>query len=303
VSKWRRKINLSEICAQALRAELAAVESHRSAAPLLARIRPPVSPLERRLQERYALAEVRVAAGAVAHDADLRDSLGRLAAGYLGHRLASGAVLAIGGGRQSWCVVQHLEPRPLEVALVALGYRQNDPYVLHAHANTLTTLLWLLFSPRAQARLVGGDPQEVLHAALPVRPEPAYFVVASCAPFAAAGPLAKLLGQDATATLVAKGVAGDFAYNFFDKHGRLVPVALPGDQSLLPADCLAALSRRPDARVVPVAGGGQKVGAIRLVLEAKLCNTLVTDMATARILAGGTRRPAPSRRPGEAGRA
>jgi deoxyribonucleoside regulator len=284
VSTWRRKINLSDICAQALRHELTAVESHRSATALLAKIHRPASALERQLVHRYGLADARVTGDPVEHEAGLRESLGSVAAEYLSQKLGAGAVLAIAGGRQSWCMVQHLDPRPLEISIVALGYRQNDPHVLHAHANTLTTLLWLLFSPRAVARLVGGDPEEVLNASLPVQPEPKYFVVASCAPFSAEGPLARLLGEEVSAMLLARGVACDFAYNFFDKHGRLVPVAIPGDQSILSAGCLSSLSRRPDARVVLVAGGRQKVGAIRVALKAKLCNTLVTDATTARRL-------------------
>ncbi len=229
---------------------------------------------------------MRVSDDPVQHEAGLRDALGGVAADYLSQKLGAGAVLAIAGGRQSWCIVEHLDPRPLEISLVALGYRHNDPRVLHAHANTLTTLLWLLFSPRAVARLIGRDPQEILSPALPVQPEPRYFVVASCAPFSAGGPLASLLGEETTSTLLAKGATCDFAYNFFDKHGRLVSVAIPGDQSILSAGCLSSLSRRQDARVVLVAGGRQKVGAMRRVLEAKLCNTLVTDTATARELIG-----------------
>ena len=295
VSKWRRKINLSEICAQALRYELTAVESHRSAAALLAKIHRPASPLEQRLTERYGLADVRVSGEPVEHEAGLRESLGSMAADYLGQQLGTGAVLAIAGGRQSWCIVQRLSPRPLEISIVALGYRQNDPHVLHAHANTLTTLLWLLFSPRAVARLVGSDAEEVLNAALPVQPHPKYFVVASCAPFAAGGPLARLLGEEITSRLLAKGVVSDFAYNFFDKHGRLVPIAIPGDQSILSAGCLSMLSRRSDVRVVLVAGGHEKLRAMRLALEAKLCNTLVTDTATAQNLIGKASRRARSR--------
>jgi deoxyribonucleoside regulator len=281
VSKWRRKINLSEICAQALRYELTAVESHRSAAALLAKIHRPASALERQLVERYGLVDVRLSDHEAGDERGLRESLGSVAAEYLNQNLAAGAVLAIAGGRQSWCIVQHLGPRPLEINIVALGFRQNDPHVLHAHANTLTTLLWLLFSPRAVADLIGGEPGEILDPSLPVQSEPKYFVVASCAPFTADCPLARLLGEEVSSMLVARGVTCDFAYNFFGKHGRLVPVAIPGDQSVLSASCLSMLSRRPDARVVLVAGGRGKVGAVRLALEAKLCNTLVTDTATA----------------------
>ena len=297
VSKWRRKINLSEICAHALRAELAAVESHRSAAGLLAALRRPASEWERRLQQRYALADVRIAA-AEGSELDVRDALGAAAAAYLNQTLRAGAVLAIAGGRQTWCVVQHLGPQPLEITVAALGYRQNDPRVLHAHANTLTTLLWLLFSPYAVARLVGSDPEEVLNVTSPVQPQPQYFVVASCARFAAGSPLAQLLGERVTQSLVARGAACDFAYQFFDAQARFVDVTVPGDRSILSARRLASLSARSDARVVLVGAGREKLHAIRCALEAGLCNTLVTDAATARGLVGGgrrVRRPRPSR--------
>ena len=292
VSKWRRKINLSEICAQALRCELTAVESHRSAAALLAKIHRPANELERRLTQRYGLAEVRIGADEEEDDRGLRESLGSAAAEYLNQTLSAGAVLAIAGGRQSWCIVQRLGPRPLEIGIVALGYHQNDPHLLNAHANTLTTLLWLLFSPQATARLVGGDPEEVLDASLPVQPLPKYFVVASCAPFYAGCPLARLLGEETSSTLLARGATCDFAYNFFDKRGRLVDVSVPGDQSILSAGCLSSLSKRSDARVVLVAAGREKLRAIRLALEAKLCNTLVTDTPTARSLIGKATRAA-----------
>jgi DNA-binding transcriptional regulator LsrR (DeoR family) len=284
VSKWRRKINLSEICTQALRSELTAVESHRSATALLARIRRTPSDLEQRLARRYGLAEVRVAATESADDRGIREALGAEAAEYLSRNLSAGAVLALAGGRQSWCIVQHLDPRPLAVSLVALGYRQNDPHLLTAHANTLTTLLWLLFSPQAEAHLVGGDPEKLLDSSAPVAGQPKYFVVASCAPFSAASPLARLLGAEATQALVTGGAACDFAYNFFDKRGRLVDVPLPDDQSVLSAPTLASISERPDARVVMVAAGREKRRAIQFALQAKLCNTLITDEATARAL-------------------
>src|SRR5207247_1204738 len=141
--------------------------------------------------------------------------LGAAAAAYLRSTLAAGAVLAVAGGRQSWCMVQHVDPRPLAVRLVALGFRQHDPHVLHAHANTLVTLLWLLFSPQAAAQLVGGHPAEALNTAAPAHPEPKYFVVASAAPFTRDCPLARLLGAPASARLLARGAVCDFAYNFF----------------------------------------------------------------------------------------
>ncbi|MBI1818651.1 MAG: hypothetical protein HYR72_27015 [Deltaproteobacteria bacterium] len=284
VSKWRRKINLSEICAQALRAELLAVESHRSAQPLLAKLRQR-SDLEKSVAERYELSEVLIAPDVPIHERDLRESLGRLTAGYINEHISNGAVLALGGGRQTWCVVEQMLPRRIEVQIVALGYRQNDPYVLNAHANTLTTLLWLLFSPGATARLVGCDPEEVLNPSRAVtEAQPKYFVVGSCAPFTAQCPLARLLGEEVSKLLLAKGAVGDFLYSFFDENRRLVSAPVLDEQSVLSAETLSMLSTRSDTRVILVAGGLEKLEIIRTTVEVNLCNVLVTDTATARAL-------------------
>src|SRR5262245_38353329 len=160
VAKWRRKVNLSEICAQALRDELAAIESHRSARTLRQKIVPGTD-IERSLAQRYGLREA-FTTEAAAEPTAIRDALGVLAADYLDRRLCDGAVLALAGGRQMWCVVQNLSPRQIALHVQALGYGQNDPRVLHAHANTLATLLWLFFAPRTTARLVGSDPARSL---------------------------------------------------------------------------------------------------------------------------------------------
>src|SRR5713101_3933251 len=90
VSNWRRKINLSEICTQALRYELTAVESHRSAAAIVSKIRKPIGALERALIARYGLAEALVAGEDASDDRDLRETLGRVTAEYLNQRLSNG---------------------------------------------------------------------------------------------------------------------------------------------------------------------------------------------------------------------
>lgn len=296
VSKWRRRINLSEICSDALRAELLGIESHRSPRPLVATLRQPTD-LEAGLAAQYGLLDVIVDPQPHSGDRHLRQALGRLAAEYLNQRLSDGSVLAIAGGRQSWCVVESMGPRNIEVAIQALGYRQNDPQVLNAHPNTLTTLLWLLFSPRATARLVGSDPREVLDIALPVHAQPKYFVIGSGAPFARDCPLARLLTSKATEALLAAGVRGDVLYNFFDATGHPIDAPVQTEQSVLSRQTLSALSARPDSRIVVVAGGSEKAELIRRAMEAKLCNVLVTDAPTARQLLG-SREPR-SRRAGK----
>jgi DNA-binding transcriptional regulator LsrR (DeoR family) len=279
VSKWRRKINLSEICAAALRSELAAVESHRSALPLLRKLRRPTG-LEQELAERFHLQESWVMTEEVKDEHQIREGLGALAADYLNRSLTHGSVLALGGGRQSWCVAEHMSPRQLEVDIVALGYRQADQHLINAHPNTLITILWLLFSPKARAWLIGSDLKELFGSASTNAASARYFVVGSCAPFERDSGLARLLGAEATRSLFAQNVAGDFLYNFFAKDGKLIDLKFSAECSVLTSNELLSLSKRPDAKVVLVAGGRRKAETIRKTLEAELCNVLITDSGT-----------------------
>ena len=283
VSKWRRKINLSEICAAALRSELAAVESHRSALPLLRKLRRP-SELEHALVERFSLRESRVVGEELRDEHQIREALGVLAAEYLNANICEGCVLALGGGRQTWCVVEHMSPRQLEMDIVALGYRQSDPHILNAHPNTLITILWLLFSPRARAWLVGSDLKELFGAAPANGNGRRYFILGSCAPFEKDSGLARLLGPELTRTLLSRNVAGDFLYNFFSRDGRPIDVGFSGERSILSSKQLVSLSERAGANVILVAGGKRKAQTIRQTLEAGLCNVLITDPITAQWL-------------------
>jgi deoxyribonucleoside regulator len=287
-TKWRGRKNLSQICARALEEELAAAEMSRSGEGLLAPLAPP-SPAERRLAGRFGLAEAHVVA-APGPVEDLRETLGRRAAAFVDRWICDEAMLAIGGGRQMWRVVRNLQPRAVRVALSALGFRDNDPRVLHVHPNTLATLLWLLYSPRATAQLVAAAAfDDAWQRQLPRRDRPSYFVLASCAPFAAESPFAQLIGDRHTGDLVARGAAGDFAYVFFDGAGALLDppaaraVAGP-DSALFSAQRLRELAARDDARVVAVAGGAGKLPWLRAAIENRLCNVVITDEPTARSL-------------------
>ena len=288
VRKWRRKLNLSEICASVLRDELAAVESHRSALPILRKLRRP-NPLELELVERFELHEAWVSNGEESDERQIRETLGKAAAEYLNQNLSEGCVLAIGGGRQAWCIVEHMSPRQIAMDIVALGYRQNDPNLLNAHPNTLATVLWLLFSPRAKAWLIGNAPNKTLNASAPVASGSRYFVVGSCAPFEAGSSLARLLGASATKSLVSRKADGDFLYNFFNNDGLIIDLEIPGDRSILSASELGSLCERPDTKVVLVAGGEEKAGIIRKAVEAKLCNVLITETTAAQRLLGEKR--------------
>ena len=278
-TKWRGRVNLSEICARALRGELEAAESHRNLGSLLVSLRPSTR-LEQTLKGRFGLSDVRVADDGV--DAgELREEIGVCAAQYLDEHLVEGAVLAIGGGRQMWCLVREIRPRQLGMLIVGLGVRQNDPRLLHAHPNTLVTLLWLLYRPYADARLVGSEAEGLFKLSSTKSTQPRYFVVGSCSSFDSRGPLAELLGHDTVSELVRQEAQSEFLYQFINTSRNMVPTSFAHDHSVLSGPFLQGLSARSDARVILAAGGREKWKSIRDVLNLRLCNVLITDSKTA----------------------
>jgi hypothetical protein len=160
-----------------------------------------------------------------------------------------------------------------------------DPNLLHAHPNTIVTLMWLLYSPRSQAHVVGAMPSpNPWLEPLPQTPHPSYFVVSSCSCFAHDSPFGHLVGPDFAKSLIAERVFCDFAYVFLDRSGKALTTPNTTEHFILSAPLLAGLASRADARSILVAGGEEKLDAIKTVLNAKLCNTLITDEDTARCL-------------------
>ena len=286
--KWRSQVNLSEVCARALQQELEAREFHRDLGGLFSLLQPPTK-LEDAVAARYNLCAA-VVSDASPNNGDSREMLGQLAANYLNRCLCDESLLAIGGGRQMWCVVRNLQPRRLKLTITGLGIGQNDPRVLHAHSNTLTTLLWLLFSPRSEAQIVGQnefDVNSVWTHDLPRLDRPKYFVLGSCGPFHFGCHLMALLKDEASKYLLERNVCGDFLYQFFNVNGELVPSPPIKPKSILSADLLRSMSQRSDSRIILVAAGSEKLRTIRFTLAAGLCNVLITDSETARQLLEG----------------
>lgn len=290
--KWRKSINLSEICARALRSELEAVELDRTAVGLLGSLKPP-TPLERAFAKKFSLRSV-VVTPTPEDPQELYDLLGSAAAEHLDSLLVDDSLLAIAGGRQMWRVVRSLSPRSIRITITALGIHENDPQVLHVHPNTLTTFLWLLYSPNAIAKLVAASTFDSLwDHTLAIKERPSYFVLGSFGPFERSSPFANLIGIEATQGLIDRGASSDFAYIFFDKEGQLIEQpelrispTNGVDHSLFSAKQLRDLSARPDTRVLAVGGGINKVSALRHTMNNRLCNVVVTDHNTATILLG-----------------
>ena len=84
------------------------------------------------------------------------------------------------------------------------------------------------------------------------------------------------------------GVVVEINYQPFDADGRIVdrPELRVLSRRILSVEGarLQALSRRPDRRVIAIAGGRGKVGALRGALQGRFLNTLVTDADAAAAL-------------------
>ena len=284
VDRWRERVNLSEVCTGALRESLEALESGRSIGPLLDHLKGPTD-LEREVATRFRLRRAIIANRSADH-ADERQTIATAAADFLDRTLAGDTALGIAGGRQMWEVVRRLRPRPLRVKLAAIGTGQVDPTVLHAHPNTLVTLLWLLYAPSATAHLVGASAFRTMWAPDgPEFPDLRRLLIASCSPFDPGGPYSQLLGTRVVNDLQRRAAAGDFMGIFLDRKGQSLSEGGDAPASVLDADVLEANARRDDTIVVLAAGGTGKLPMIRLTLAAGLCNTLITDDSTARALA------------------
>ena len=293
LNQLRGRMNFSEVCAAALRAELSARMTARS--PGMAfnpTARPPWSTAERlcaRVRLRDVLAQVESNAG------DQRKRVARSTAMLLDRILFEGAQVAVGGGAQVWSTIRRLRPRNLRIALSAVGFGPVDHAAPHLHPNVLVTLLNLAYAPRSTATLVGSpdfmpmwslaDPRAGGIRPEDIRPDIRRVIIGSCAPFDPASAYARVLGGDITDILVDEHVVGDFLGVFLTPDGRAVEPWVPGGNvSHIGSGDLRAHAQRSDTIVALAAAGEHKVTLIRRVLEAELCNTLITNEATASAL-------------------
>ena len=253
--------------------------------------------LEGALEERFGLREAVVADAT--EDRERTARLGAAAAGFLQRALTPGAVVGLTWGTTLREMVKAVAPRRTEGVTVVQTLGGVGPPLAEAHAADLPRRLAaalgadlrLLQAPgvvaSAEARAVLSDDPQIRLAldALPAMTV-AFVGIGSIEtnPVLGGGALAGEVALPDTldAELEVGGAVGDVALRFFDAAGRPVPTSL--DDRLLGVD-LATL--RAVECVVGVAGGAEKVGAIRAALVGGLVDVLVTDDATAQALLGG----------------
>ena len=99
-----------------------------------------------------------------------------------------------------------------------------------------------------------------------------------------------MVGEDEIAELRAGGAVGEILGHYFDSHGCVVAGGLCGRAMSPGVDELRG------RMMVAVAGGVEKVEALRAVLRSGLLKGLITDEATGRSLVEGRPTPAPAYR-------
>jgi DNA-binding transcriptional regulator LsrR (DeoR family) len=94
----------------------------------------------------------------------------------------------------------------------------------------------------------------------------------------------QLVGEGERRLMREYGGVGELLYNVFDRHGRVIDHALNHRVMSVPLEAVCAAPIR-----VLAAGGPHKLVAIEGAIKLLKPTTLVTDEATARKLAGGSR--------------
>jgi len=253
-----------------------------------------VPEIEDALRARFDLREARVLLGRGRPYGEILRGLGALAARYLEDIVRADTVLGISWGIAVHSTVRALRPErrlPITVAQMVGAVGEGDPLIdgpelarllaqvyggqyryLHApliveDAHTRDVLLQepriretLQLARRADVALVGiGAPQPAVYSLL----------------------RAGYVDREAIAGLRAQGVAGDICARHYDAAGRVLDIEL--NQRIVGIE-LEAL--HDIDRVIGVAGGEAKAGAILGALRGGHVNVLVTDDATAsRVLA------------------
>ena len=285
------EINISKVCAAALRAQLTAKADDRSAAALFHSIFDKPSWIEQIILQKYPGLTWVIAPEPMFEGEVPADAVAEATSGFLNRTFFEGCQLGLGGGAHMWDVIRRLEARNLGMGLWALGYGQVDAELPHVHANALVTLLSILYSPRSRAHVVGAPQLERAWHWPTLYPKEQgdvqRYVVGSCGMFDAESAYARLLGKDITDVLVEEHVMGDFLGVFLTPDGRPVePYARGSVVSHIQAADLRELAKRRDTIVLLSTAGRHKMKLIRAIIEAGLCNALITDFETACALGG-----------------
>lgn len=247
------------------------------------------SELERELERAYSLDEAIVAEPRGSDYTDVLEAIGRAAADYLTRVLEDGSIVGLTWGNSILATVAWIEPtvKPQCRAVQLLGGLGDQESGIHGAelvrrvADRLGCRARNIHAPgivsaqEVRDALV-SDPQVAGTLELGRKSDVALVGVGALGPHSVLRNSESVLSEKDCRDLKRRGVVGDIGLRFFDEEGR--PVATPYSDRIIGLDLdeLRAIPRR-----VGIAGGEEKVKALRAALSAKYLNVLVTDPETA----------------------
>lgn len=218
--------------------------------------------------------------------------LGAAAAAYLLRVIAPDDVVGVSWGYTIRGMVSALEPRKLpDVRIVQLtggiGKPESEAHateLCRAMARTLSCKLALLPAPGVVRSREMRDVylmDEHVRTAMQLLPQitQAFVGIGSLNSYTIATRDESILTEADIREVIAAGAVGDIANRFMDSQGQ--PIQTELNERIIGID-LVQLQRIP--RVVGVAGGTEKLEAIRAALRGKLVKVLITDQQTAKSL-------------------
>jgi DNA-binding transcriptional regulator LsrR (DeoR family) len=285
------EINISRVCAAALRAQLTAKTEDRSAGMLFHSLFDKPNWIEQIVLQKYPGLLWMIAPEPMFEGEEPWGIVAEATSSFLNRTFVEGCQVGVGGGLHMWDVIRRLEQRNIGMDLWALGCGQVDAELPHIHANALVTWLSVLYTPRSRAHVVGAEKLDRAWHWPTLYPNDQHnvkrYVVGSCGMFDADSAYARLLGKEITDFLVADHVMGDFLGVFLTPDGRPVePYPRGSVVSHIQAADLRELAKRRDTIVLLSTVGRHKLKLIRAIIEAGLCNALITDFETACALGG-----------------
>ena len=276
-------LNVSKVCSRALWEELEWVQKSHPNRLFLKQVLERPSTVNEGIAFGYKLRSV-ITGNDSRERPDARPTVAYWAAEFLRRTLMGEMQLAIGGGCQMWQVVQGLRRGGTRLRVWALGCGQVDARVPHLHANALATMLSLIYAPRCTVSLVGtAGLSENWSLDAPVTEDLSRIIIGSCATYNPLSAYAQLLDEETRGMLYVENAVSEFLGVFFRSDGTTIEPYVPRSPQVshIAAADLRAHAQRPDTIVALAAGGKEKLKAIVQVLEAELCNTLITDSLTA----------------------
>lgn len=247
------------------------------------------SSLERQLEARFDLNEAVIAGGTGPEYELVIQAVGRAAAEYLSRIITNGEVIGLSWGTSILAAVNALPWTPLPDCravqlLGGLGLPESDIHgaeLVRRVAQRLSCRPRHIQAPgivpdRSVRDALLADPQVADTLELGRNADIAILGIGALGPHSILRSTNSILSADECKALLEIGVVGDVALRFFDADGTPVQTAYSDRTIGIELSDLIKIPRR-----VGIAGGSEKVAAIRAALSGRLVNVLVTDPATA----------------------